>query len=187
MHIKGWFAKSTDGVSLEVSWFCISHWKCRVNAGPCQPEKTADISRRHHRFLRAKWRLGNDCRRCHYVEPRGKFSSANQKHHPDLSLVWNFCNRFSDVISQGNQWWRPEMWKGHACYLLAWLKLSYLHSLHGWGIIPLSMVFFFSASVGNSWNLQVAELTDLDSVMHWHGSLESAATTLRSWYTHARC
>ena len=37
---------------------------------------------------------------------------ANQKHYPDLgcnaSSVWNFCGRFSDVISQGNQWWGRE-------------------------------------------------------------------------------
>ena len=36
--------------------------------------------------------------------------TTNQKHyHPDLgsdaSSVWNFCARFSDVISWGNQWW----------------------------------------------------------------------------------
>ena len=24
----------------------------------------------------------------------------------DASSVWNFCARFSDVISRGNQWWR---------------------------------------------------------------------------------
>ena len=38
-----------------------------------------------------------------------KNSSTNQKHYPDTgsdaSLVWNFCFRFSDVISRGNQWW----------------------------------------------------------------------------------
>ena len=38
-----------------------------------------------------------------------KFSSTNQKHYPDLgsdaSSVWNFCTRFSNVISRGNQWW----------------------------------------------------------------------------------
>ena len=28
----------------------------------------------------------------------------------DASSVWNFCARFSDVISQGNQWWRRKMW-----------------------------------------------------------------------------
>ena len=27
----------------------------------------------------------------------------------DASSVWNFCARFSDVISRGNQWWRLEM------------------------------------------------------------------------------
>ena len=39
--------------------------------------------------------------------------STNLKHYPDLvndaSSVWNFCGRFSEVISQGNQWWRQEM------------------------------------------------------------------------------
>ena len=39
--------------------------------------------------------------------------SANQKHNPDLDSVppsvWNFCSRFSDVISRENQWWRLEM------------------------------------------------------------------------------
>ena len=38
---------------------------------------------------------------------------TNQTHYPDLggdaSSVWNFCSRFSDVISWGNQWWRREM------------------------------------------------------------------------------
>ena len=42
-----------------------------------------------------------------------KFASTNQKYYPDLSSdassVWNFCVRFSDVISRGNQWWRREM------------------------------------------------------------------------------
>ena len=43
------------------------------------------------------------------VGPLGKFASANQNHYPDLgnemSSVCNFCARFSDVISPGNQWW----------------------------------------------------------------------------------
>ena len=38
---------------------------------------------------------------------------TNQNYYPDLgsdtSSVWNFCVRFSDVISRGNQWWRREM------------------------------------------------------------------------------
>ena len=39
--------------------------------------------------------------------------TTNQKHHPDLgsdtSSVWNFCARFSDVISLENRRWRREM------------------------------------------------------------------------------
>ena len=42
--------------------------------------------------------------------PRG---TTNQNHYSDLgsdaSSVWNFCARFSDVISRGNQWWRRQM------------------------------------------------------------------------------
>ena len=44
-----------------------------------------------------------------FVVPYVKFTSTYQKHYPDLgsdaSSVWNFCTFFSDVISQGNQWW----------------------------------------------------------------------------------
>ena len=58
---------------------------------------------------------------CYYVDVGiafywlRKFASANQKHNvnPDLgsdaSSIWNFCGRFSDVISCGNRWWRREM------------------------------------------------------------------------------
>ena len=38
---------------------------------------------------------------------------TNQKNYlnlgNDASSVWNFCARFSDVISRGNQWWCREM------------------------------------------------------------------------------
>ena len=75
----------------------------------------------------AKWLLRNERRNSiqmtrHYPDlgsasdwaeanfPRG---TTNQKHYPDLcsaaSSVWNFCARFSAVISGGNQWWRCEM------------------------------------------------------------------------------
>ena len=44
---------------------------------------------------------------------RVKFASTNQKHYPDMgseaSSVWDFCARFSDVISRGNRWWSREM------------------------------------------------------------------------------
>ena len=39
--------------------------------------------------------------------PLGKFTLTNQKQRPvsgsDASSPWNFCARFSDVISRGNQ------------------------------------------------------------------------------------
>ena len=44
---------------------------------------------------------------------RVKFASTNQKHYPDMgseaSSVWDFCARFSDVISRGNRRWSREM------------------------------------------------------------------------------
>ena len=44
---------------------------------------------------------------------RFPWGTTNQKHYPDPgsdpSSVWNFCAHFSDVISQGNRWWRREM------------------------------------------------------------------------------
>ena len=59
-----------------------------------------------------KWRLRKErrnsilmtrhCRDLGSVLIGWKFASTNQKHYPDLgsdlSLVWNFCARFSDVI-----------------------------------------------------------------------------------------
>ena len=74
----------------------------------------------------AKWRLRNERRNsirwCVTTQiwvvlligwnkfPRG---TTNQKHYPDqgrdTSSVWNFCARFSDVISRRNRWWRLEM------------------------------------------------------------------------------
>ena len=47
------------------------------------------------------------------VEANFTSSTTNQKHYTDLgsdpSSVWNFWNRFSDVVSRGNQWWCREM------------------------------------------------------------------------------
>ena len=46
-------------------------------------------------------------------KPNGHVFYASYDFYPDLgsdtSSVWNFCARFSDVISWGNQWWRHEM------------------------------------------------------------------------------
>ena len=42
-----------------------------------------------------------------------KFASSNQKHYLELgsemSSVWNFCDRSSDLIIEGNLWWHHEM------------------------------------------------------------------------------
>ena len=60
----------------------------------------------HHYILRSGkcvWLVKANFTRC----------TTNQKHYPDLgwnaSSVWNFCTRFSDVISWANQRWRREM------------------------------------------------------------------------------
>ena len=61
--------------------------------------------------------------------PRG---ATNQKHYPDLgsdtSSVWNFCARFSDVISRGNQWWRREM----STVFSGWLFCSLSQNVFRW-------------------------------------------------------
>ena len=92
-------------------------------------EKTAKLWGRHHWFLR-KMTFGNDCRNFILVMlcvttqiwvvlliaifPR---HTTNQKHYPDLGIgtssVWNFCSHFSDVNSQGHQWW---CWKISAVF-----------------------------------------------------------------------
>ena len=52
--------------------------------------------------------------------------ATNQKHFPgpvsDTSSEWNFCARFSDVISRGNQWWRRVMSAVFSDYTLTWIS-----------------------------------------------------------------
>ena len=92
-------------------------------------KKAAKIWGRQHWFLR-KMTFENDCRNFILVTSCvttqiwvvlliAIFPSlmTNQKHYPELgigtSTVWNFCSHFSDVISQGNQWW---CWKKSAVF-----------------------------------------------------------------------
>ena len=62
------------------------------------------------------------------VGPCGKFASTNQKHYPDLgkdaSSVWNFCTRFSDVISRGNRLWRLDVSSVFSGYLLLFINIK---------------------------------------------------------------
>ena len=107
-------------------------------------EKAAKIWGRKHWFLR-KMTFKNDCRNfilatsCVTTQiwvvlliaifPR---QTTNQKHYPDLgigtSTVWNFCSHFSDVISQGNQWWCWKMSAVFSGYLtvvqFSWCKVA---------------------------------------------------------------
>ena len=87
-------------------------------------EKTADISRSHRPFLR---KMTSEVRVQEFhsddVLPRRSgycfllvdnlLQPIRSTYNPDLgsdaSSVWNFCGRFSDVISRGNRWWRREM------------------------------------------------------------------------------
>ena len=65
-----------------------------------------------------KWRLRNKRRNSilktrRYPDLGSASDWLNQFFYADLgsdaSSVWNFCTRFSDVISRGSQWWRREM------------------------------------------------------------------------------
>ena len=106
-------------------------------------ERAAKIWGHHHWFPR-KMTFGNGCRNFILVTscvttqiwvvlliaifPR---QTTNQKHYPDLgigtSTVWNFCSHFSDVISQGNQWWCWKMSAVFSGYLtvvqFSWCKV----------------------------------------------------------------
>jgi len=58
--------------------------------------------------------------------------TTNKKHYRKLgigtSTVWNFCSHFSDVISQGNQWWCWKMSAVFSGYLtvvqFSWCKVA---------------------------------------------------------------
>ena len=73
------------------------------------PEKTADIPRRQHWFPR-EITSEKRAEKFHTDDaslPRSDWLEIcfNQPHlGNDTSSVWNFCTRFSDVISRGNQW-----------------------------------------------------------------------------------
>ena len=76
------------------------------------PEKTGDIPRRQHWFPR-EITSEERAQKFHSHDaslPRSDWLEIcfNQPHlGNDTSSVWNFCTRFWDVISRGNQWrWR---------------------------------------------------------------------------------
>ena len=107
-------------------------------------DKTAKLWECHHWFLR-KMTFGNDCRNfilatsCVTTQIWAvlliaifPWLTTNQKHYPELgigtSTVWNFCSHFSDVISQGHQWWCREIIAVFSGYLtvvqFSWCKVA---------------------------------------------------------------
>ena len=68
------------------------------------------FEKRARRFYTINALLPRSGSRFWSVVARGKFTSTNQEHYPDLvsdaSSVWIFCTRFSDVNSRGNKWGR---------------------------------------------------------------------------------
>ena len=107
LHVQ--FVQRTNGkVKVRFTW-------------SLKPEKTADIWRRYHWFSRQMTsekraqKFHNDDASlpragwCFWlVESHFLCGTTNQKHYPnlgsDVSSVWNFCARFSDVIWRENQW-----------------------------------------------------------------------------------
>ena len=92
------------------------------------PGKTTDIPRRHHWFFPRNdiWETSAEIPYWWHVTTEiwvvlligratysREFAPTNQKHYPDLgsdvSSVWNFFARFSDVISRANPWWPRDM------------------------------------------------------------------------------
>ena len=91
----------------------------------------------------AKWRLRDERKNIPYwwrvttqtwVVFLISWRKFHKRYYPDLgsdaSSVWNFWARFSDVISWGNRWWRPEMsfvflgyLRGHAVCTLRSLSI----------------------------------------------------------------
>ena len=122
-------------------------------------EKAAKIWGRHHWFLR-KMTFGNDCRNfilatsCVPTQiwvvlliaifPR---QTTNQKHYPDLGIgtssVWNFCSHFSDVNSQGHQWWCWKISAVFSRYLtvvqFSWCKVAMQLGVAMWVVTGLDV------------------------------------------------
>ena len=116
-------------------WNTTSHsWYITSNTTVSRPNTQAWENSRRTGFP-PKWRLRHKRRNsilmtCHNLDlvstcdwlcRVGDLHQTNQKHYQDLgsntSSVWNFCARFSDVISRGNQWWRREMSSVFAGYI----------------------------------------------------------------------
>ena len=170
-----------------------------MNVGPCQPEKTAHISRRHHWFPPARRRLRSDCRKCHYPDLGSDSDWSNREENflQPIRSTTQICHQYgiSAIVSQtffqsqGNWWWRPECQEFaqvramYGIYLLS-LKIFHLHFFAWRRNYFWFYVFFFG--IGSK--QLILEVCRIDrswqcDALAWFTN--SATITLRSWYTHA--
>ena len=109
---------------------------------------------------------------------------------PDLSSVWDYCNRFSDGISRGNQSGGVPTCRlfvqARAVHVISLLSFKIFH-LHffAWLRNYLSFYVFFFA-------IDSEETVKTCSLPNWQCDAaewftKSAATTLCSWYAQAQC
>ena len=88
----------------------------------------------------AKWRLRNEHKNSTlmtWLKPISYAAITNQKQSDlgsDASSVWNFCVRSSEIVSQGNQWWRHEI----SAVLSGCVDFS------TFAVLATFLVFFFS-------------------------------------------
>ena len=94
---------------------------------------------------------------------------------PDLSSVWDYCNRFSDGISRGNQSGGVPKCRlfvqARAVHVISLLSLKIFHlPFFAWlrNYLSLYVLFFFFAIDRKQLKLAVCRI---DSAMHQSGSL----------------
>ena len=101
-----------EKIIYRINWLAWDHWKqlkfCDVTGGFLAKWRRAEIPFwwRVTTLTRSGWCLW-------LVEANFSPDTTNQKCYPDpgfeTSSVWNFCARFSDVISREIKWWRGEI------------------------------------------------------------------------------
>ena len=91
----------------QVFFFCV--WPFCL-----KEKKNAEIPRQYHWFFH-EITSEKQAQKLHtddVLKPISYTAITNQKQPhlgSDTSSEWNFCVRFSDVVSQRNQWWRHEI------------------------------------------------------------------------------
>ena len=128
-----------------------------VNLNLMKPEKTANISRCHHKF---HGEMTSEAEIPYWWRVTTQISVVLIR-ISKISL-WNICTRFSDVIWRGNQWWRRE--------------ISAVFSGQTWGQTPIPV------QRQESWVTLIGSLSNDDGVVNENGikavGLDWQTTTL---------